>query len=64
MPSHSNCAAVSVLRGSITSTRPPRLTMSCIRSRMRGAVTTLPCDTIGLAPMTTRKSVRSTLSHS
>ncbi len=27
---------------------------------MRGSVSALPCDTIGLAPITTRKSVRGT----
>ncbi len=34
--------------------------MSCMRSLIRGTVSTLPCETIGFAPMTTRKSVRST----
>ena len=60
MPSHSNCAAVSVLRGSITTTRPPRFTMSCIRSLIRGTESTLPCETTGLAPITTSRSVRAT----
>ena len=58
MPSHSNWVAVSVLRGSITRTRPPRLTISCMRSLMRGAVRKLPWETTGLAPMRTRRSVR------
>jgi hypothetical protein len=31
-----------------------------MRSLIRGTVSTLPCDTTGFAPMTTRKSVRST----
>ncbi len=34
--------------------------MSCIRSRIRGIVSTLPCETTGLAPITTSKSVRGT----
>ena len=58
MPSHSNATAVSVRRGSTTTTRPPRLTMSCMRSLMRGAVRKLPWETTGLAPIITRRSVR------
>ncbi|SHS17821.1 Uncharacterised protein [Mycobacteroides abscessus subsp. abscessus] len=58
MPSHSKSAAVSVLRGSITNTRPPRLTTAFMCSRIRGMVTPEPWDTTGLAPMTTNKSVR------
>ena len=34
--------------------------MSCMRSRIRGTVSTLPCETTGLAPITTSRSVRST----
>ena len=56
----SKCRAVSVRRGSTTTTRPPRFTTSCIRSRTRGTLNTDPFDTNGLAPTTSRKSVRST----
>ena len=33
-----------------TTTRPPRLTMSCMRSLIRGAVEKLPCETTGSRP--------------
>jgi Cu/Ag efflux pump CusA len=58
MPSHSNWAAVSDRRGSMTTTLPARLTMSCIRSLIRGAVKKLPCETTGFAPIITNRSVR------
>ena len=54
----SNWRAVSDRRGSTATTRPPRLTISCSCSRMRGAVSTDPCDTIGFAPIMNRKRVR------
>jgi hypothetical protein len=54
----SNWRAVSVLRGSTTTTRPPRAVIACSWSRTRGAVSTDPCETIGLAPSMRRKLVR------
>ncbi len=36
----------------------PRLTMSCMRSLIRGAVRKLPCETTGFAPIMTSRSVR------
>ena len=42
-------------RGSTTTTRPPRSTISWSWSRTRGAVSTEPCETIGLAPIMNRK---------
>ena len=50
--------AVSVRRGSTTMTRPPRSTIALSCSRTRGADSTEPCETSGLAPTINRKSVR------
>ncbi len=52
--------AVSVRRGSTTTTRPPRAAIS--RSRLVGSATCrkLHLDTTGFAPTMTRHSVRST----
>jgi hypothetical protein len=49
-----------VRRGSTTTTRPPRFTISRSRSRTRGIEKTLPFETNGLAPNITSMSVRST----
>lgn len=56
--SQSNSRAVSVRRGSTTVTVPPRLVMARRPSRMRGELITLPCETIGLAPIISRYSTR------
>ncbi len=50
--------AVSVRRGSTTTTRPPRSTTSFSCSRTRGADSTDPCETSGFAPTMNRKRVR------
>jgi hypothetical protein len=52
-------AAVSVRRGSTTMSRPPRLRSRSSRFPTLGAVITLPFDTSGLAPSTSRSCVRS-----
>ena len=54
----SNARAVSERRGSTTTTRPPRATIACSSSLIRGAVSTLPWETSGLAPTISRRSVR------
>ena len=54
----SKARAVSERRGSTTTTRPPRSVIACSWSLTRGALSTLPCETSGLAPTTSRKLVR------
>ncbi len=54
----SNARAVSERRGSTTTTRPPRAVIAWSWSLTRGALSTLPWETSGLAPTTSRKSVR------
>jgi hypothetical protein len=46
------CVAVSVRRGSTTTTLPPRATIARSRWRARGAVMSEPFDTDGFAPST------------
>ncbi len=53
------CAAVSVRRGSTTTTVPPRATIARSRWRAPGAVMSEPFDTDGFAPSTSMWSVRS-----
>jgi hypothetical protein len=55
----SNAAAVSVRRGSATTTRPPRATIASSASRIRGVVTSDPWLTSGLAPIISSRLVRS-----
>ena len=52
--------AVRLRRGSMTTTLPPRSRIARIRPRMSGAVSSEPFETSGLAPRTSRWSVRST----
>ncbi len=52
--------AVSVRRGSNTTTRPPRALMASSRRLIPGADMMLPLDTSGLAPSITKRSQRST----
>jgi len=51
--------AVRVRRGSTTTIRPPRARIARRRPRTSGAVMSEPLDASGLAPSTSRKSVRS-----
>ena len=52
-------AAVSVRRGPMTTSRPPRARIAFARPRKSGTVHRLPLLTIGFAPSTSRKSQRS-----
>ena len=52
-------AAVSVRRGSMTTTRPPRVRIALMRPLTFGAVMRLPFDTAGLPPTQRNRSVRS-----
>ena len=52
-------AAVSLRRGSTTTTLPPRRTMASSRPGASGAVIRLPLDARGLPPRISRRSVRS-----
>lgn len=51
--------AVSVRRGSMTTSRPPRWRSALARPRKSGTVHMLPLLAIGLAPITSSQSVRS-----
>ena len=51
--------AVRVRRGSTTTIFPPRARIARSRPRTSGAVMSDPLEAIGLAPRTSRKSVRS-----
>ncbi len=60
MGTHSSaCSAVLVRRGSTTTMRPPRSRMASRRPGQSGAVARLPLDSTGLAPSSSRWSVRS-----
>ena len=51
-------SAVSVRRGSITTSLPPRACIAFALPRKSGTVHRLPFDTTGFAPITTSRSVR------